>query len=78
MTLSRKLFWLWLLGAIFWIGLEFLDYWVWGRCLAVPTRPLCQLFTTDIRALLAYTLGPPVVVFVLGYGLLRLFTRYRR
>ena len=78
MNLRRKLFWLWLIGTTFWIGLEFLEYWLWWRCFAVPSRPLCQVFTTDTVPLLAYTLGQPVVVFVLGYGLLWLFGRHRR
>jgi len=47
MNLRRKLFWLWLIGTTFWIGLEFLEYWLWWRCFAVPSRPLCQVFTTD-------------------------------
>jgi hypothetical protein len=78
MTLTRKLFWLWLLGSIFWIGLEFLEYWVWWRCFTVPSRPICQVFTTDTQALLAYTLGPPVMLLVLGFSLLRIFDRHRR
>jgi hypothetical protein len=78
MNLQRKLFWLWLLGTIVWIGLQFLDYWVLWRCLAVPSRPLCQVFTTDVAKLFAYTLGPPIVVFVIGYCSLRVFGRYRR
>ena len=77
MKLPRMLLWLWLLGTVCWIGLEFLDYWVLWRCFAVPSRPICQVFTTDAVALLAFTLGPPVVAFVIGYGALRVFASHR-
>ena len=78
MTLPNKLIWLWFLGTIAWISLEFFEYWVWWRCFTVPSRPLCQVFTTDTAGLLAYTLGPPIVVFAIGFGMLRTFGRPRR